>query len=260
MLFSQTHEGHTWQPIPDAVLDKNLDSLKAVYMYAKIVMLRDKVYKREFWITNPISKKKEMSIDTMSFIVGRLEMADLIRINKLDIGNDWPVNSYEIVPQIGYYKPVYNDFINNPLLSADAKGLAILMSLLKDIPKSNRAIGKAIGFDGKTVKKYLAELEANGIYDKARRRLSADCFPYEVQCEEKRNKAVIEDYEAALSLDARSGGKAFSTRLKRQLDYIQNLEVSPLQKAFIWRKAEAGLLDSGNACKDIQKDRSEIIV
>ena len=235
----------TFQAIPEVVLEKQKGplkgSLKAVYMYAKLLMLHDKTYTRESWITNPISKKKEMSIDTMSFITGRLEMSDLIQINRLETGGDWPVNSYVIVPYGGYYKPVYNDFINHPELSADAKGLAILLSLLKSIPKSYSGIGRAIGIDGKTVKKYLTELENAGVYDRSNRSLSAEYFPYETQCQNKRYKSVIANYETALSTEA-SSPDMFQGRLKRQLDYVQRMDEPMAVKALVWRKAEMGLM------------------
>ena len=234
----------TFQQIPDVVLEKQKGalkgSLKAVYMYSKLLMLHDKVYSREAWITNPVSKQKEMSIDTMSFITGRLEMADLIRINRLEIGGDWPVNSYVIVPYEGYYKPVYNDFINHPGLSADAKGLAILLSLLKFIPKSNNGIGKAIGINGKTVKKYLTELVSHGVYDPETRLLNEDYFPYYKQCNEKRMKPVIESYKESIQLD--NSWRMGSSRAQKQLDYVRSLPAPVPVQALIWRKAEMGLL------------------
>ena len=235
MVFSQTHEGKTYQKIPDAVLQKNIEtlkSLKAVYMYAKILMLRDKVYKREYWVTNPISKEKEMSIDTMSFITGRLEMADLIRINKLEMEDKdmWPINSYEIVPYACGYKPVFNDFINHTGLSADAKGLGILLSLLKNIPKSNSGIGKSIGISDKTVKKYLAELTSSGIYNQVTHQLSEEYFPFNQQCRSKHENTILKAYNNWIQ----KTDNELPEREKRQRDYVLSIAESEKVKARIY--------------------------
>ena len=235
MVFKQTNYGKTFQQIPDAVLKKNIEtmkSLKAVYMYAKIVMLRERVYAREYWVTNPISKQKEMSIDTMSFITGRLEMVELIRINKLEPEDKdmWPINSYEIVPYTCGYKPVYNDFINHTGLSADAKGLGILLSLLKKIPKSYSGIGKAIGISDKTVKKYLSELTASGVYNPESRQLSDAYFPFGQQCRSKREKPIKQAYNEWIQKQ----DKELSPREKRQRDYVLCLAEPEEVKARIY--------------------------
>ena len=162
--------------VPEVVLEKKL-SLRAVYMYAKMQMFSEKdvVYNRKCWVTNPYSRKQELSADALSDITRRLTEAGLIKIVPVETTKSrYKTNTYEIVPFEDYYKPVAFDFINHTELSAEAKGLAILMSLLQYIPKSASAIGKAIGISSKTVKKYLAELEAAGIDNTERRRRKED--------------------------------------------------------------------------------------
>ena len=146
--------------MPELVLEKKL-SLRAVYMYAKMLMFASKevvVYNRKCWVTNPTSRKQEMSEDALSDITKRLVQAGLIRVVPVETKKSkYKTNTYEIVPYEAYYKPVTFDFINLTELRAEAKGLAILMCLLKNIPQSASAIGNAIGISYKTVKKYLLQ-------------------------------------------------------------------------------------------------------
>ena len=209
--------------VPEVVLEKKL-SLRAVYMYAKMQMFSEKdvVYNRKCWVTNPYSRKQELSEDALSDITRRLTEAGLIKIVPVD----------EIVPFEDYYKPVAFDFINHTELSAEAKGLAILMSLLQYIPKSASAIGKAIGISSKTVKKYLAELEAAGIYNPETRLLKEDYFIYRKQVENKRLKQSMDEYEEWLQIP----DKKLPERIKRQREYVIRLDVPEKVKAMIYSK------------------------
>ena len=217
--------------IPDMVLEKKL-GLRAVYMYAKMRMLENKgVYNRESWVTHPFSGVIEMSVDAMSEITKLLVRVELIRIGKKQMrGSQHPTNMYLSVNQEGGYKPVNNDFINHSELSAEAKGLGILMALLKEIPKSNSGIGKAIGVSGPTVKKYLAELIEAGIYDIEKRQLNEAYFPFREQVRKKKMQPRMENYEEWLNVP----DKMKSERMRRQLEWLKRLDVSEESKALIF--------------------------
>lgn len=218
--------------VPEVVLEKGL-SLRAVYVYAKMKMLNGKVYDREAWVTNPYSRKQELSEDALSDITKKLVEAGLIRVRPVETTKSrYKTNTYEIVPYEDYYKPVAFDFINHTELSAEAKGLAILLSLLKYIPKSASAIGKAIGISGKTVKKYLTELEAAGIYNPETRLLKEDYFIYRKQVENKRLKQAMDEYEEWLQIP----DKKLPERIKRQREYVIRLDVPEKVKAMIYYK------------------------
>ena len=218
--------------VPEVVLEKKL-SLRAVYIYAKMKMLNGKVYDREAWVTNPYSRKQELSEDALSDITKKLVEAGLIRVRPVETTKSrYKTNTYEIVPYEDHYKPVAFDFINHTELSAEAKGLAILMCLLKYIPKSASAIGKAIGISGKTVKKYLAELEAAGIYNPETRLLKEDYFIYRKQVENKRLKQSMDEYEEWLQIP----DKKLPERIKRQREYVIRLDVPEKVKAMIYSK------------------------
>jgi DNA-binding Lrp family transcriptional regulator len=204
-------------------------------MYAKMQMFSEKdvVYNRKCWVTNPYSRKQELSEDALSDITKKLVEAGLIRVRPVETTKSrYKTNTYEIVPYEDYYKPVAFDFINHTELSAEAKGLAILLSLLKYIPKSASAIGKAIGISGKTVKKYLTELEAAGIYNPETRLLNEDYFIYKKQVEEKRQKQVMDEYEEWLQIP----DKKLPERIKRQREYVIHLDVPEKVKAMIYSK------------------------
>lgn len=226
--------------MPEVVLEKKL-SLRAVYIYAKMLMFAEKdvVYNRKCWVTNPYSRKQELSEDALSDITKKLVKAGLIKIVPVETTKSrYKTNTYEIVPFEGYYKPVAFDFINGNL-SAEAKGLAILMSLLQYIPKSASAIGKAIGISSKTVKKYLAELETGWVYNREKNLLDEHCFPYNEQVKEKRERheaMVLEEYKEAIS----TIGKKRSSYSKHTMQWIQNLDEPDEIKAWIWRKATMG--------------------
>ena len=220
--------------VPELVLEKKL-SLRGVYMYAKMQMFSEKdvVYNRKCWVTNPNSRKQELSEDALSDITKKLVKAGLIKIVPVEkTKSRYKTNTYEIIPFEDHYKPVANDFINHTELSAEAKGLAILMCLLKYIPRSASAIGKAIGISGKTVKKYLAELEAAGIYNPETRLLNEDYFIYKKQVEEKRLKQVMDEYEEWLQVP----DKKLPERIKRQREYVIRLDVPEKVKAMIYSK------------------------
>lgn len=220
--------------VPELVLEKKL-SLRGVYMYAKMQMFSKKgvVYNRKCWVTNPYSRKQELSEDALSDITKKLVEAGLIKIVPVETTKSrYKTNTYEIVPYEDYYKPVAFDFINHTELSAEAKGLAILLSLLKYIPKSASAIGKAIGISGKTVKKYLTELEAAGIYNPETRLLKEDYFIYRKQVENKRLKQAMDEYEEWLQIP----DKKLPERIKRQREYVIRLDVPEKVKAMIYSK------------------------
>jgi DNA-binding Lrp family transcriptional regulator len=220
--------------MPETVLEKKL-SLRAVYIYAKMLMFAEKdvVYNRKCWVTNPYSRKQELSEDALSDITKKLVKAGLIKIVPVETTKSrYKTNTYEIMPFKGMYKPVAFDFINGNL-SAEAKGLAILMSLLQYIPKSASAIGKAIGISGKTVKKYLTELEAAGVYNPETRLLNEDYFIYKKQVEEKRLKQAMDEYEEWLQVP----DKKLPERIKRQREYVIRLDVPEKVKALIFSKS-----------------------
>lgn len=223
--------------MPEMVLEKKL-SLRAVYVYAKMLMFAEKdvVYNRKCWVTNPYSRKQELSEDALSDITKKLVKAGLIKIVPVETTKSrYKTNTYEIVPFEDHYKPVAFDFINHTELSAEAKGLAILMCLLQYIPKSTSAIGKAIGISGKTVKKYLAELEAAGVYNPETRLLNEDYFIYKKQVEEKRLKQAMDEYEEWLQIP----DKKLPERIKRQRAYVIHLDVPEKVKAMIYSKSVA---------------------
>ena len=249
MQFDDKWESKSYVRIPDLLLNADLKSLKAVYIYAKIMMLQGKTYAREAWVTNPCNKQKEMSIDTLSDITEKLEKAALIHKVKQNVGTQYKANRYEILPITGNYKPVYHDFINHTELSADAKGLAILLALLKDVPASDNAIANAVGYSRKTVKKYLDELIRYGIFDPDTKLLNEQCFPFYKLVRDKKAKALIDDYQQCLSIPDNQLTEAY----KRQLDYVKSLPESLASQARIWRKITMGL---ANKSKKIDKTSS----
>jgi DNA-binding Lrp family transcriptional regulator len=219
--------------VPEVVLEKKL-SLRAVYMYAKMKMLNGKVYDREAWVTNPYSRKHELSEDALSDITKKLVKAGLIKIVPVETTKSrYKTNTYEIMPFEDHYKPISFDFINHTELSAEAKGMAILMCLLKYIPKSASAIGKAIGISDKTVRKYLIELEAAGVYNPETRLLNEDYFIYRKQVNEKRMRPVMDEYEEWLQFP----DKKLPKRIRRQRAYVINLDVPEKEKALIFSKS-----------------------
>ena len=228
--------------MPESVLGKRL-SLRAVFMYAKMLMLHDKVYDREVWVTNPINGKKEMSVDALSDITKRLEKAKLIRVVPTETTKSrYKTNTYELIPQSGHYKPVSYDFINNCGLSAEARGLGILMGLLKKIPSSDSAIGKAIGVSTQTVKKYIYELEHFWIFNREVKLLNEECFPYYKQVRAKRErhaKQVLDDYKDWISMfeDANNEPTPY---YKRSMEWLKRLHEPEEVKAMIWRKVMTG--------------------
>ena len=247
----------SFKRIPEELLKKDLKSLKAVYMYAKFAMLGRSPHKREYWITNPISREKEMSIDALSDVTKKLESAGLIHVEKIVLkGSEWPVNSYLVAPISGGWKPVEHDFINDATLSADSKGLAILMSLLKFIPKSLSGLSKQLKISVKTVKKYLAELIAAGVYDPKTRTLSEDDFPYRKQCREKRYSTLRASYESACAQQD-SGVEWASKRMERQLRWVREMDAPESTKWQLWANAEWGLLGKKDSelCVPFKKKR-----
>lgn len=217
--------------VPELVLEKEL-SLRAVYMYAKMKMLNGKVYDREAWVTNPYSRKQELSEDALSDITKKLVKAGLIRVRPVETTKSrYKTNTYEIVPYEDLYKPVAFDFINHTELSAEAKGLAILMCLLKYISKSASAIGKAIGISGKTVKKYLAELEAAGIYNPETGYLNDVYFPFREQVRRKKIQSLMESYEEWLNMP----DKKKTELIRHQLEWLKRLDASEESKARIFQ-------------------------
>ena len=232
--------------IPETVLKMKLGSLRAVYVYAKLAMLREHVYKRDVWVTNPISKQKEMSTDAFTDAVNRLEKAGLVKRMRIDVGSKYKENKYEIIPQGSYYKPVCNDYLNHPLLSPEAKGLGILMSLFKDVPKGYSQLAKATGISNKTVKKYLLELEHEGVYDANVNLLNGEYFPYWQHVNAKREKKaqkIIEDFKTWISVQEE--GDAQPNYYTRMMEWVRRLKEPEEVKAYVWRKVICGLLRPG---------------
>lgn len=227
--------------VPEVVLKKKL-SLRAVYIYAKMLMLNGKVYDRKSWVTNPISKQQEMSVDALSDITKRLEDAGLIRLVPVETKKSrYKTNTYEIVPQQGYYKPVSNDFINDNL-SAEAKGLAILMSLLKEIPTKDSAIAKAIGVSTSTVKKYISELEVDWTYLREDKLLDEDFFPYYKQVREKRERRVqklLKEYREWMGCFPEADAVP-TAYYQRTMNWLRRKNIPDEIKAWIWLKATMG--------------------
>ena len=244
--------------IPNVLLEKKL-SLRAVYMYAKILMLTGKgIYNRECWVTNRFSGKREMSIDALSDITRCLVEKELLRVVPQSVkGSAYKTNTYEQVPISGNYKPVYNDYINHVSLSAEAKGLGILLCLLKSIPTSNSGISKAIGISSKTVKKYIDELIESGIYIPETSSLDVDSFPYEEQVTAKSRKRYMDAYESWLRIPA----EKLSKRERRQRAYLEKSEKSPIDKARIYvNTISTGLMGPSKKQKVDTTDKKDIIL
>lgn len=227
--------------MPEVVLKKKL-SLRAVYMYAKMLMLNGKVYNRESWVTNPVTQKKKMSVDALSDIVKQLTDAGLIRVVPVETKKSrYKTNRYEIVPQPGYYKPVCHDFINE-FLSAEAKGLGILMCLLKEIPSSDSGIAKAIRVSTVTVKKYIYELEHGWIYYRDEKRLTEDYFPFYKQIREKRERRaqkLLEDFKLWMTVFEDDNNQP-TPYYKRTMEWLKRKNIPEEIKAIIWRNVLAG--------------------
>lgn len=256
MIVKEESNGISYKEIPEALLQRKIGSLKAAYIYVKMCMLVGRTYCREAWVTNPINHQREMSIDCLSDLTARLERAGLIRIAKQDVDTQYKANRYEIVPLDSRYKPVMHDFINHTELSADAKGVGILLGLLKTIPKSYSAIGKAIGINGKTVKVYLEELVQKGIFDPESRQLNVDCFPFWKQVNDKKMKPLIDTYNQAVEeFQTTDDTPSDAGKLPKILDWIRSLNTSIEIQALLYRQAEAGLI--GRKTQDKRKAASK---
>lgn len=193
-----------------------------------------------------------MSVDALTDITKQLRESGLIEISKHLLGNaKYKTNEYVIVPFEGYFKPVMNDFINHTELSAEAKGLAIMLNLLKEIPTSCHAMAQAVGVSDKTVKRYKNELEEAGIL--TAEGLSEEYFPRLIEAARERKAEEI--YNEIKNPQYPWGGE----RISKQIDWIDRLEVSYSQKARLAMRAEMGLLGKKKEIRPIGKDLDIIL-
>lgn len=241
-----------WQKIPKVLLDKLRGreiSLRGIYVYSKLLMLPNSLYCREAWVSNALTRKREMSVDAFSDITKDLVSCGLISKHIIkEEGKDYGTNEYIINDDWSYYSgsenyfsPVMNNFINSSI-SASGKGFGIALSLLSDIPKSDNGISKALNISRQTVKKYREELEEVGIL--LDYKLDEELFP---------------------PLSRRSAFKKLletdwgSERIAKQLKWIDELNIDYKQKMMIFHRLEMGFWGGSVVSKD-KEDLEDIVL
>lgn len=152
----------TFQRIPERFLTDQV-SPKAVYLYAKISMLENKEYCQTAMGTHP-NGKKEMTRQTVEKMTTELVNSNYITdvFDYVD-GYKFKMHTYYLKDYEGYFKGVYNDFINLDTVSASEKGFAIMLSLLKEIPSSFREMERLTGVSANSCKSYFEALVNAGV-------------------------------------------------------------------------------------------------
>lgn len=162
---------------------------KEVYLYAKIAKLNGKVYNRNIWRLNKTTKTEDFSEDTVTKYTSDLKARGYIDVKKVvKVEGQLPTNKYTVKNIKDAWTAVYNDFIDLPFLSADEKGFAIKLNMLKFIPDSYSAVAKLTSTSDKTVKKYMETLKKQNIIVDGK--LSPVYFP---EFEEKIEKTVYKE-------------------------------------------------------------------
>jgi len=153
----------TYQRIPVLMLEKQV-SPKEAYLYAKLSMLENKHYCQAALGKTPLNKKVEMGRDTVSKTIEALSNDGFIEITQTRLeGHTFNSNVYFLLPYEGYYRSVYNDFINLETLDANTKGFAILLQLYGKKVDNISEISRATGVSINSCKKYIAALEAEEV-------------------------------------------------------------------------------------------------
>lgn len=137
---------------------------KEVYLYSKLSMLENMNYCQTALGRTPTSHVTEMTRQTIANTIDGLKNKGFISVSKQRLdGNSYDSNIYTLLSFEGYFKGVYNDFINLETIDANTKGFAILLHLYGKPVTSYTSISKATGISDKSCKKYMETLEAAGI-------------------------------------------------------------------------------------------------
>ena len=189
-----------------------------LYFYAKVKMLAyNKAYvsyNQKTMGTNPITKERELSKESIQSITNSLVDKGYLYPAKDKVGGQFESYLYKETKkgETDYWVGIYNDFINLGI-SAKAKGFAIKLAMLKNIPDNYKAMSKETGVGDKACKKYCEELIAANVL--IGNKLSSVYF-YEVTAEQKR----FEEELAKLSQIEETNPEY--KKYQKQLDWVKN--------------------------------------
>lgn len=148
--------------IPDSLLGKV--SLKALYLYAKVIMLQGKDYCQSVYCRTHGYDHQDLT--RAQIAAGMQELEELGYIRSVRIkpeGQQFYHTLYKPTTYEGYFKGVYYDFINFGELPINARGFAIALHLLKEIPTSWAEMSRVTHTAIDSCKKYYKMLQEAGI-------------------------------------------------------------------------------------------------
>jgi DNA-binding Lrp family transcriptional regulator len=148
--------------IPDSLLGKV--SLKALYLYAKVIMLQGKDYCQSVYCRTHGFDHQDLTRAQVA--AGMKELEDLGFIRSIHFkpeGQQFYHTYYKPTTYEGYFKGVYYDFINRGDLPINVRGFAIALHLLKEIPTSWAEMSRATHTAIDSCKKYYKMLQEAGI-------------------------------------------------------------------------------------------------
>lgn len=231
----------TYHRIPEVLLEKQL-SLKAVYLYSKLTMLQGKNYCLTALGRTIGYIKPDLSRQQVAVGINELKNSGLITVDKMLLeGNSYESNIYGITTLGGFFKPVYNDFINRGDLSVNVRGFAILLSLLKEIPTSVAELSSVLNISAPSCKKYIKILTDNNILVK--NKLNEDYFPNLFK-EVNKQKFINRCLELK-QIDSR--------RIKNQVTWLESVDMDYSWKLKKLLEIEMGTFTKQKAEKDLNK-------
>lgn len=148
--------------IPDSLLGKV--SLKALYLYAKVIMLQGKDYCQSVYCRTHGYDHQDLTRAQVAAGMKELEDLGFIRsIHFKPAGQQFYHTYYKPTTYEGYFKGVYYDFINRGDLPVNVRGFAIALHLLKEIPDNWCEIARLTNTSRNSCKKYYKMLQEAGI-------------------------------------------------------------------------------------------------
>jgi hypothetical protein len=222
--------------IPDVLLGKV--SLKALYLYAKVIMLQGKDYCQTVYCKTHGYDHQDLTRAHLA--AGMKELEDLGYIRSVRIkpeGQQFYHTLYKPTTFEGYFKGVYYDFINLGELPINARGFAIALHLLKDIPTSWAEMSRLTFTDIKSCKKYYGMLQAAGVITDLG--LNREYFPSLV--EDSSEKKYNELREDLLQVK--------SKKIPRQIEWLDGVAAT-----YKWKLEQLKMIECGTFKKP--KDNS----
>lgn len=148
--------------IPDSLLGKV--SLKALYLYAKVIMLQGKDYCQSVYCKTYGYDHQDLTRAQVAAGMKELEDLGFIRsVRFKPAGQQFYHTVYKPTTYEGYFKGVYYDFLNRGDLPINARGFAIALHLLKEIPDNWCEIARLTNTSRNSCKKYYKMLQEAGI-------------------------------------------------------------------------------------------------